>query len=116
MSIIAFLNSLHMPELTVSQDIIDNKINAYQAKLKAMGFETTTEAEATFTNLVLTKTLRAKKNHLLVCLRLDQTGYEDLSISLERAAFTYRLPNFYKNADDFFAALEDLDHLEATAA
>jgi len=104
----------YMPKPSVNQECIDKKINYYQTELEQLGFET--KCEDGFINLTLTKTLGANKDNVFVCIRLDTTGYEDISISLQRDNFIYRLPNFYDDFKTLFTAIKELDSWEMKVA
>lgn len=114
MSIVKFMKSLHMPESNINQDCIDREINYYQNELEKLGFNT--KCEEGFINLTLTKTMGANKGNIFVCVRLDATGYKDISISLQRDNFIYRLPNFYSTPKSLFAAIKELDRPETKVA
>lgn len=114
MSIVKLMQSLHVSESSVNQDCIDKKINYYQNELEKLGFKT--KCEESFINLTLTKTIGANKDNIFVCIRLDATGYKDISISLQRDNFVYRLPNFYGSSESLFAAIKELNRSETKVA
>lgn len=114
MSIVKFIQSLHASESSVNQECIDKEINYYQTELEKLGFKT--KCEEGFINLTLTKTIGANKGNIFVCIRLDVTGYKDISISLQRDNFIYRLPSFYSNSKALFTSIKELDRSETKVA
>ncbi len=114
MSTVNYIQSLRESESSVNQDCLDKKINYYQLELEKLGFKT--KCEEGFINLSLTKTICANKDNIFVCIRLDTTGDQDISISLQRNNFIYRLPNFYSNFKALFAAIKELDRSETKVA
>lgn len=83
--------------------MMNSKINEYQEKLNQLGFQTS--VDESIMNFLPTETLRGIKNNLFVCIRVDESGDQDFSLSLQRDNFIYRLPNFYRDFDALLSSI-----------